>query len=354
MKCSQCKEKLAEYIEGNLSDETDEWIKEHLLNCQSCKESYAEELLEYKAFKAAFSTNEVKFESIMPKVINAIDKNKYSRGRKIIKKRYMGAVAAALFICIAISPLAIRYINNGMGLKSASSEGARSMDGRAPMVQSTSENEEEKFSLDIPAEASNDETDKGSRKGNDNAGIDIAKNTHNGEVKVSPNANYVSLYSMVEIDNDTNINFNTAYIPASNGVYKATIEGKGAYAAEEGVGVIYVENTIDSRVHEFRLKNEEVQQTPIDINWYDDTHLIVVQGSAYGTLVNGVDIVVINIETGEQMLIATASGTKRYRSVTRDGNSLVIEITKYVDEAMGESVDELQRVENYQLGDIIE
>ncbi|GEM_PF-337525 len=353
MKCSQCKEKLAEYIEGNLSAGTDEEIQKHLLNCQSCKESYDEELLEYKAFKAAFSTDEVNFESITPRVMDAIDNNRYSGGRKIVKRKYIGAIAAALFLCAAISPLAMKYINSGMDLESASSERARSIDGRAPMMQSTPENDEENFSLDLPAEASSEETGKATDK-DDNKGIDTANNAQNEEVEISPNANYVSLYSMVEVDNDTNISFNTAYIPTSNGAYEATIEGKGNYAAEEGVGVIYVKSVVDKKIHEFRLKSEDIQQTPIAISWYDDTHLMVVQGLAYGTLVNGVDIVVINVETGEQMLIATASGTKRYRSVTRDGNSLVIGITQYVDEIMNESVDDLQRVENYQLGDIIE
>ena len=53
MKCSQCKEKLAEYIEGNLPAEVDEEIRVHLLTCESCREAYEEEIVEYEAFKAA-------------------------------------------------------------------------------------------------------------------------------------------------------------------------------------------------------------------------------------------------------------------------------------------------------------
>ncbi|HBL05373.1 MAG TPA: hypothetical protein DDZ33_00180 [Clostridium sp.] len=54
MKCSQFKDKLKEYIEENLSAEADEEMRSHLLTCQSCKDDYDKEVLEYKFLKRPF------------------------------------------------------------------------------------------------------------------------------------------------------------------------------------------------------------------------------------------------------------------------------------------------------------
>lgn len=353
MKCSQCKEKLAEYIEGNLSAKVDEDIKDHILTCQSCKASYDKELLEYEAFKAAFSTDKVDFESITPKVMNAIDKDKYSKGKKVVKRRYIGPIAAALFLCISISPFALRFVDNGMEFKSASYDTAKANQESDPIMESMEGQDKEKFSRQVESEeVPEDSLSEMGTDQLDGEGIDSVKNEEN--TVISPNANYVSIYSMVEVNSDTNIEFNTPYISTADGIHEASISGRGPYGSEEGIGTIYVKNTLIGTAREFKLKNTEKQQSPLSISWYDNKHLIVVQGLGFGTIVNGVDIVIINIETGEQMLIATASGTTRFRSATRDGNTLVIGITEYVDETLDESVDNLLRIENYQLGDVIE
>lgn len=350
MKCSQCKEKLAEYIEGNLSAKVDEDIKEHILTCQSCKASYDEELLEYEAFKAAFSTDKVYFESITPKVMNAIDKDKYSKGKKVVKRRYIGPIAAALFLCIAISPFALRLVDNEIGLKSASYDAAKANEESALIMEGE---DKAKFSRQVESEEVHEDSLSETRTDQlDGEGIDTVKNEDN--TVISPNASYVSIYSMVEVNSDTNIEFNTPYISTVDGIYEASILGRGPYGSEEGIGTIYVKNTLIGTAHEFKLKNIEKQQSPLSISWYDNKHLMVVQGLGFGTLVNGVDIVIINVETGEQMLIATASGTTRFRSIAREGNTLVVGITEYVDETLDESVDNLLRIENYQLGDVIE
>lgn len=335
MKCSQCKEKLAEYIEGNLSAEVDEEIREHLLTCESCKEAYEEAVLEYEAFKAAFSIDEIKFESITPKVMNAIDKNKYANGTRRKKIKYMAPIAAALFICIAISPIALNYINDGMGESKKTADNARSDQGSPELRKQARAEEQQNYSGDTPAEASQED------EGNPMEGR-------------SQQGNFVDLYSMSAIIDPT-IENNTEYIVTSSGVYEATIAGKGEYAQEEGIGTIYVKNNSNNAVFEIKLKDTQKQISPLSISWYDDKHLIIVQGFAYGTLANGVDIVVLDVETSQQMLIATVEDSSliSYKHAYRDGNDLVIEIKRYTDEIMNESVDDEIRVKDYNLGDVI-
>lgn len=338
MKCSQCKEKLAEYIEGNLSAEMDEDIREHLLTCESCKEAYEEEVLEYEAFKAAFSEDEINFESITPKVMNAIDKNKYANGVKRRKTKYMAPIAAALFICVAISPFALNYINHGMGKSNGMAENARSEESSPQLRKQVDPDEGQNYSAETPAEAS--EKNESNSK---------ARNTQD-----SGRINYVDLYSMAAVTNPI-IEANTEYISTGDGVYEATIAGKGEYAQEEGIGIIYVKNNANNQILEIKLKDTDKQMSPLSISWYDDKHLMIVQGFAYGTLTNGVDIVVIDVGTNQQMLIATAdeSSLTSFEHVYRDENDLVIEVKKYTDEIMNESVNDEIRVKDYNLGDVI-
>lgn len=338
MKCSQCREKLAEYIEGNLSAEMDEDIREHLLTCESCKEAYEEEVLEYEAFKAAFSKDEINFESITPKVMNAIDKNKYASGIKRRKTKYMAPIAAALFICVAISPFALKYINDGMGKSKDMAENARSEQSSPKLRNRANPDEEQNYNAETPAEASQHDEN----------------NPIAGNVQDSGKVNYVDLYSMTAVTNPI-IEANTEYISTGDGVYEATIAGKGEYAQEEGIGTIYVKNNSNDVTFEIKLKDRDKQMSPLSISWYDDKHLMIVQGFAYGTLANGVDIVVIDVESSQQMLIATAedSSLTSFEHVYRDGKDLVIEVKRYTDEIMNESVNDEIRVKDYNLGDVI-
>lgn len=338
MKCSQCREKLAEYIEGNLSAEMDEDIREHLLTCESCKEAYEEEVLEYEAFKAAFSKNEINFENITPKVMNAIDKNKYASGVKRRKTKYMAPIAAALFICVAISPFALNYINHGMVESKDMAEIARSEQSSPKLRGRANPDEEQNYSVETPTEASQQDE----------------SNPMMGNVQDSGKVNYVDLYSITAVNNPV-IEANTEYIFTEDGAYEATIAGKGEYAQEEGIGTIYVKNNSNNVIFEIKLKDIDKQMSPLSISWYDDKHLMIVQGFAYGTLANGVDIVVLDVESSQQMLIATTedSSLTSFEHVYRDGKDLVIEIKRYADERMNESVNDEIRVRDYNLGDII-
>ena len=340
MKCSQCKEKLAQYIEGNLSADVDDEINTHLLTCESCKKVYEEELIIYDAFKSAFSTEKINFENITSKVMDSIDKDKYLSRRKSRKVKYFAPVAAALFICMAISPFALKYIKDGTGATNDTNDMVRSARLTPEIDGYSSDDESKKYSY-------NEDITEGSVE--DKKGNSIGDNEEE-----TSQINYVNMYSMEAVTNPI-IENNTSYISTENGVYEATISGKGEFAQEEGIGTIYLKNNSNNVISEIKLKITDKQISPLSISWYDNNHLIIVQGFAYGTLANGLDVVIINVETGHQMLIATADDSvlERFVEAYRDGNDLVIKVKKYTDEIMNESIDDEIRVKDYKIGQVV-
>ena len=68
---------------------------------------------------------------------------------------------------------------------------------------------------------------------------------------------------------------------------EATIEGKGTYAKEEGIGTIFVKDLVNNKMYEFKLVDESKKQSPLYIEWYDNENLIIITGLGYGTLETG-------------------------------------------------------------------
>jgi len=339
MKCSQCKDKLTEYIEGNLSAEADEEMRSHLLTCQSCKDDYDKEVLEYKAFKEAFSYENINFKNSTSKIMESIDKNKYTKGRRGMRRKYKGAlaIAAAFLLGVIVTPVAMKLMNGKEMLSAASSgiEDKVAKQDETSKAEVKDENISKKTTESVPDVASSD------KKVIDN-------------VKMSSNVNIVDLYSKTEVSMDKKLTFNTPFIATADGKYEASIEGKGENAIEEGIGILYIKDTSTNKMYEYTATEKESQQSPLSISWYDDTHIMIVHGLGYGTLVNGERIIILDVATGEQMLIATAKDKERFVSITRENDSLILKYVLYVDDMMNDKEDKSKTFDNYILGDVIE
>ena len=97
------------------------------------------------------------------------------------------------------------------------------------------------------------------------------------------------------------------WVPSPYGTYRATIEGRGEQAGEEGIGALVIENmeTKDSWI--FKLVEEEPygQYTPKEVAWIDESRLFVIIGYAYGTVTAGGKLYVLDIEKNEVKPIIT-------------------------------------------------
>ncbi len=343
MKCNQCKDKLTEYIEGNLSVEADEEIRNHLLTCQNCKENYDKGVLEYKAFKETFSHENINFENSTNKIMGSIDKNKYIKGKKRIKRKHKGilAIAAVFLLGVIVTPVAIKLMDGNESFSAAST----GMENK-----STKESEVDKSQV----EGSNNTSDATDEKLENVPDISTYEAKSSDNTKIEPNANIVNLYTKAEVPMSKELTFNTPFIPTKNEKYQASIEGKGEKAIEEGIGTLYVKDTSNNKIYEYIAVEKESQQSPLSISWYDDTHLMIVHGLGNGTLVNGERIIILDVATGEQMLIATAKDKERFVSISRENNSLVLKYVLYVDDSMNDKEEKSKVFDNYILGDVIE
>ncbi|MEG1256696.1 DUF4652 domain-containing protein [Clostridium sp.] len=343
MKCSQCKDKLTEYIEGNLSAELDEDIKSHLLTCDSCKESYKKELMKYKAFKAAFLSDNVGFKFSTDTIMNSIDKNKYTKGGIKMKKKYKGvlAIAAAFLLGVVVTPITMKLINNDKNIELSSASTGREDKSRIAI-----ENNDADGNAGESLEAVPDILSKNGDGASDKATV--------GAV----DENVVEVYSKVEVPTTQELTFNTPFIATADEKYKATIEGKGETANEEGIGKIYIKDTVNNKMYKYEVADlnnlEGNQLSPLSINWYDNTNIMIVQGKGYGTLVNGSEIIIMDVTTGQQRLVSTAVDREGFVSIEKVGNDLKIKCIKYLDDALNEYEDVEKIIQNYNLGDVIE
>lgn len=322
IKCSQCEEKLLEYIEGSLSEEEEKKIKNHILLCPSCNELYNKELLENEAFKEVFSVEDIKFNNITSKVISSIDSDKYanikkSNMKKSVNKKYIKAMVAALFLCIFVSPFIINYIN--------------SVDKNKDMALNAQD--KSSFMKSIPNEAS---------KSRD---IDKEKLENN---PISSNINYVDIYTKKSIGINNEIDFNEKY-----DILKKGEKFEAMLPSDNIKGAIYIKDSFDN-IYEFQLRNKEVLEIPVFIEWYDSSNLIVIQGSFSESNVNGSSIVVINVDTNTQMLIAESKNENvKFKKVEKVEDGLKIYFTEYINGNLDNFRDWVKVYENYQLGDVI-
>lgn len=343
MNCNQCKNKLTEYIEESLSNEEDEEIMNHLLICKSCKEHYEKEELRYKAFKEYFSHEDINFSDSTNKIMENIDKNKYTRGKKGMKKRYKGAfaIAAAFLLGVIVTPVAMKLMD-GDGSFSSASKGMESKSAKQSDLESNS------------VKKSNNIGETTKENIEDVPDIASSSEESNDAINRIANIDSVNLYVKNEVDMSKELTFNTPFIVTENGQYEASIEGKGETANEEGIGILYIRDKSNNKMYEYTTSEKDSQKSPLSINWYDDTHLMIVHGLGYGTLVNGESIIMLDVTTGEQILITTAKDKERFISIEREKDSLVLKYVLYVDEMMNDKEKKSKTFDNYHLGDIVE
>lgn len=94
-------------------------------------------------------------------------------------------------------------------------------------------------------------------------------------------------------------NFYSAWKTSPNGIEKATIEGRGVHATEEGQGVLVIQNKKNhiSKIYTMNQKNGDLKDTPKYVEWIDNDRLFVIIGYAYGTVSKGGKLYELNIST---------------------------------------------------------
>ena len=140
-------------------------------------------------------------------------------------------------------------------------------------------------------------------------------------------------YLITSIPSETKIELNTPWEASPLGKFKATLEGKGIAAKEEGYSHIIIKDEKSGKLMKLTLENEEKNKiTAKDFEWIDESNVFVILGQPFGTVTKGGKIYKVNIESGEMSLYADTTSKEEYTAVHKSGSGFSFEKYVYEDD----------------------
>ena len=137
-------------------------------------------------------------------------------------------------------------------------------------------------------------------------------------------------YIITSISSDTKIQLNTPWEESPLLGFKATIEGKGGKAQEEGYSHIIIKDEKTNKFTKLTLENQENNKiTAKDLEWIDESNMFVILGQPFGTVSKGGKIYKVNICNGDIFLYEDTTTLKEeFTAVHRLGD--VFNFEKYI------------------------
>lgn len=166
----------------------------------------------------------------------------------------------------------------------------------------------------------------------------VNKNSTNSSKEIKNEAkftntqnDYVPKLSKQQLEKGSKPTFSTAWKNSTNGSFSACIEGKGQEATEEGVGKIFVKDT-NGNTFSFEITDNN-KISPMSIEWLDNKNLLVIIGSAHGTVAKGGNLYLLDITTGKLSSILQPSDKKQQiMTAKKSGNNVSLKVNVYEDE----------------------
>ena len=141
------------------------------------------------------------------------------------------------------------------------------------------------------------------------------------------------IYAITSIISGTEIKLNTPWEASPLAKFKATLEGKGETAKEEGYSHIIIKDEKSSKLIKLTLVGEEKNKiTAKDLEWIDESNMFVILGQPFGTVTKGGKIYKVNIVSGETSLYADTSLKEEYTAVHKSGSGFSFEKYVYEDD----------------------
>jgi hypothetical protein len=287
MDCKIFRKRLTDLIEDNISHDLKDVMLDHITECEACRLLYEEELSIDEVIKKGLSIDPTSFRSLRGDIMKNIDKNKYGTSpmKKIINhfKKYRityTSAAAIITAAVLITPL-LDTTNIGFGAKKSESKQNKELVSSA--VDSASGAADQKMSQPQVQGKS-----------------DIESAGANQSFEMRNLVEYSPKFEKKSLDKGFKPSFNTPWEDSISKKYSATVEGKGAEAFEEGIGVIVLKDIKAGTQWSYSLlDNEQKQFTPKNLKWIDDENLLVVIGYGYGMVDFGGEVYFLNINTNE-------------------------------------------------------
>lgn len=286
MNCNLFKKRLYDFLEDNLSYDLRKAMLEHLKDCEACNALYKEELEVDETLKAGLIVDTQGFRSSRNHILDNIDKNRYgvSPIKRFIKhfKNYIGTYTSLVAVIVVFAFL-IPYVRTHEFL------GVRKT-ANSPTAQSSKSSLAQDNSVTDKSVGIKDET---------SLGIVNSGNAIKPEMKALNDINYLPQFEKKLLDKATNVVFNTPWQTSLNKKYSATVEGKGTFAQEEGIGTIILKDLNNGQQWSFSLVNNNIKQfSPKLLRFVDDENLLVIVGLGYGMVHQGGNLYLLNINTG--------------------------------------------------------
>jgi hypothetical protein len=320
MNCNIFEKRLEDYVLGDVSEDLKSSLEKHIEKCESCRRLYEEEVKIDIDFKTVLSVEGTKFNSSRTNIMNSIDKNRYSKkaSNKIFynfrrhKSKYL-SYAVAVIAMIVFIPMMLKGFTMGNS-KSAKSESP-------------------KYGVSIGAAAENKSNNEALSDGS------LAKDSTNKE-----------LYTTTAKQDEMNIllQFKSTIVteealPDYKIIWETSPDGKGSAAidiqlerdVDFGIHVIYVKEMKTNKIVKYEIMNNTMKFTPRNIEWWDNQHLIIVTGFAYGTIEQGSQVYGLDINTGKMPLLYSRKDIRQQIiEVKKVENDLRLELKIYEDDTL--------------------
>jgi hypothetical protein len=314
MNCNIFKKRLEDYALGNIPNELKISLENHMDGCESCRMMYEEESRIDSSFKMALSIEGIEFSSSRISILNTIDKNRYSKktSNKILYnfKRYKNKYLSYAVAVIAMLVFIPMMLNN--------------FPGKSYKSEDTAENKTAiyKAEQDISDGTSMEKSTQ------DNAKEDIVNNKN-----AIKDENPPMEFKSTVVANKELPNYEMVWKTSVDGENSAAIDVSGEQDDSFGLHVIYIKNIKTNEIVRHEIVNNDAQYTPRNIEWWDNEHLIVVTGYAYGTVAKGSHVNSLEVNTDVVTTLYQVKDQKQQIvDMEKDKNDLILELLIYEDD----------------------
>lgn len=325
MNCSTFEKRLEEYMLEDVSKDLRDSLEKHMENCENCRRLYEEEVKIDRDFKAVLSIEGTKFNSSRVNVINSIDKNKYSKkaSNKIFynfrryKSKYL-SYAVAVIAMIVFIPMMLKNFTE-LNYKGESTNKDTAMYKSSKQTETQNK---ESYGVTANEESLQKDTTK----------EDVTIGTKE-EQKVDDETNILLQFQSTTVIKEDLPDYKIIWETSEDGESSAAIDIELERDVDFGIRVFYVKDIKTNKIVKYEIINNKAKFTPRNIEWWDNEHLIIVAGFAYGTISNGSQVYSLDINTGDISLLYRRKDIKHeILEVKKVENDLMLELKIYEDD----------------------
>ena len=322
MNCNIFKKRLEDYILEDVSADLKSSLEKHMEKCESCRRLYEEEIKIDTDFKTVLSIEGIKFNSSRANIISSIDKNRYSKkaSNKIFysfrrhKNKYLSYAVAAIAMIVFI-PMMLRGITTGNYKSETTNKDT-------VMYKSSDQGVAQKKVADA--------TNKDSL-------LNENKNDFGITTEKKDGMSMLLEFKSTTVTKEDLPNYKIIWETSTDGKSSAAIDIEIERDVDFGIRVIYVKDIKASKIVKYEILNNTMQFTPRNIEWWDNQHLIIVAGFAYGTISQGSQVYSLDINTQDISLLHRRKDTKQeITEVKRVKNDLILDLKIYEDDTFNE------------------